>query len=141
MTEMVMDHAPASRALISQIAAKLFVSDIKATCDFFTQKLGFAVVFTYGDPPFYAQVMRDRALLNFKCVDYTVIEPALRDRECLLSADIGVDTREDIERLFAEFQMAGVGFFQALRKEPWGALTLIVKDPDGNLLLFAGPAE
>jgi hypothetical protein len=28
-----------------------------------------------------------------------------------------------------------------LRKEPWGAETFIVKDPDGNLLLFAGPAD
>jgi len=28
-----------------------------------------------------------------------------------------------------------------LRKERWGAETFIVKDPDGNLLLFAGPAD
>ena len=40
-----------------------------------------------------------------------------------------------------EFQAAGVPFFQTLRREPWGAKTFIVKDPDGNLLLFAGPAE
>jgi Histidinol dehydrogenase len=36
---------------------------------------------------------------------------------------------------------AGIAFFQTLRKEPWGAETFIVKDPDGNLLLFAGPAD
>jgi catechol 2,3-dioxygenase-like lactoylglutathione lyase family enzyme len=30
----------------------LFVSDIAASCDFFTQKLGFSVVFVYGEPPF-----------------------------------------------------------------------------------------
>jgi catechol 2,3-dioxygenase-like lactoylglutathione lyase family enzyme len=127
--------------VISQIAAELFVTDIKASCDFFVQKLGFSVVFTYGEPPFYAQVKRDRALLNFKCVDYTVIDPALRDRESLLSADMGLDTHAEIEQLFLEFQTAGVTFFQTLRKEPWGAMTFIVKDPDGNLLLFAGPAE
>ena len=27
------------------------------------------------------------------------------------------------------------------RREPWGARDFIVMDPDGNLLLFAGPAE
>jgi hypothetical protein len=27
------------------------------------------------------------------------------------------------------------------RESRWGAKTFIVKDPDGNLLLFAGPAE
>ena len=84
---------------------------------------------------------RDRALLNLKCVDCPVIDPALRDRESLLSADLGVDTREEIEQLFLEFQVAGIAFFQTLRKEPWGAETFIVKDPDGNLLLFAGPAD
>ena len=84
---------------------------------------------------------RDRALLNLNCVDYPVIDPALRDRESLLSADMGVDTHEEIKQLFLEFQAAGITFFQTLRKEPWGAETFIVKDPDGNLLLFAGPAD
>jgi uncharacterized glyoxalase superfamily protein PhnB len=54
---------------------------------------------------------------------------------------MGVDTSEEIKELFLEFQAAGVSFFQNLRKEPWGAKTFIVRDPDGNLLLFAGPAE
>jgi len=129
------------RPVISAIAVQLFVADIKASCDFFTQKLGFSVVFTYGEPPFYAQVKRDRALLNLKCVDYPVMDPALRDRESLLSADMGVATHEEIEQLFLEFQAAGITFFQILRKEAWGAKTFIVKDPDGNLLLFAGPAD
>jgi catechol 2,3-dioxygenase-like lactoylglutathione lyase family enzyme len=129
------------RPVISAIAAQLFVADIKASCDFFTQKLGFSIVFTYGEPPFYAQVKRDKALLNLKCVDYPVMDPALRDRESLLSADMGVDTHEEIEQLFLEFQAAGVTFSQILKKEPWGAKTFIVKDPDGNLLLFAGPAD
>jgi hypothetical protein len=34
-----------------------------------------------------------------------------------------------------------VTFAQPLQREPWGAKTFIVKDPDGNLLLFAGPAD
>jgi catechol 2,3-dioxygenase-like lactoylglutathione lyase family enzyme len=134
-------HDTTSRPVISAIAAQLFVADIKASCDFFTQKLGFSIVFTYGEPPFYVQVKRDRALLNLKCVDYPLIDPALRDREILLSADMAVDTHEEIKQLFLEFRAAGITFFQTLRKEPWGAKTFIVKDPDGNLLLFAGPAD
>jgi catechol 2,3-dioxygenase-like lactoylglutathione lyase family enzyme len=130
-----------SKPVVSATAAELFVSDIKASCDFFTQKLGFAIVFVYGEPPFYAQVKRDHGLLNLKHMDSPVIDPGLRDREVLLSADMGLDTHEEIKQLFLEFQAAGVTFFQTLRKEPWGAKTFIVKDPDGNLLLFAGPAE
>ena len=129
------------KAVISATAAQLFVSDIKTSWDFFTRKLGFSIVFVYGEPPFYAQVRRNRGLLNLKCVDHTVVDPQLRDQESLLSADMGVDTHEEIEQLFLEFQAAGVTFFQTLRKEAWGAMTFIVKDPDGNLLLFAGPAD
>jgi hypothetical protein len=39
-----------------------------------------------------------------------------------------------------EFQSAGVSLHQALKREP-GAENFIVKDPDGNLLLFVGPAD
>jgi hypothetical protein len=28
-----------------------------------------------------------------------------------------------------------------LKKQPWGAKNFVVKGPDGNLLLFAGPAN
>jgi catechol 2,3-dioxygenase-like lactoylglutathione lyase family enzyme len=129
-----------AKAVITATAAELFVSDIATSCDFFTQKLGFSIVFVYGEPPFYAQVKRDKGLLNLKHMDAPVIDPKLRDRESLLSADMGVDTAEEIKQLYLEFQAAGVTFFQTLRKEPWGAKTFIVKDPDGNLLLFAGPA-
>jgi catechol 2,3-dioxygenase-like lactoylglutathione lyase family enzyme len=129
------------KPVITATAAQLFVADIKASCDFFTQKLGFSIVFVYGEPPFYAQVKRDAGLLNLKCMDRPAIDPDLRDRESLLSSDMGVATAEEIKQLFLEFQAKGVTFFQTLRKEPWGAKTFIVKDPDGNLLLFAGPAE
>ena len=37
-------------------------------------------------------------------------------------------------------ERAGVAFHQPLKTEPWGARTFVVRDPDGNLLLFAGPA-
>ncbi len=43
--------------------------------------------------------------------------------------------------LFLEFQAAGVTFFQTLKLMPWGARNFIVKDPDGNLVLFAGPGS
>jgi catechol 2,3-dioxygenase-like lactoylglutathione lyase family enzyme len=137
------DHAEpiSAKAVITAAEPQLFVADIKTSCDFFTAKLGFAVVFSYGEPPFYAQVKRDGAALDLRHVDRPIVDASLRDREELLSAALTVATTDDIKQLFLEFQAAGVTFFQALRKQPWGARNFIVKDPDGNLLLFAGPAE
>lgn len=117
---------------------QLYVQNIGATCGFYERMLGFTVAFTYGEPPFYAQVFRGGARLNFRHVDEPVVDPLLRESEQLLSASITVD---DAESLFLEYREGGVEFFQALRTEPWGAETFIVRDPDGNLLLFAGRSK
>ena len=137
------DHADTTpnAAIITAAEPQLFVADIKASCDFFADKLGFKVAFTYGEPPFYAQVVRDAARINLRCVAGPPIDPELRDREELLAASLTVATAEEIKQLFLAYQSAGATFFQTLRREPWGARDFIVKDPDGNLLLFAGPAE
>jgi catechol 2,3-dioxygenase-like lactoylglutathione lyase family enzyme len=117
---------------------QLFVADIAASCAFYTRELGFSIAFTYGEPPFYAQVFRDGARLNLRWVAKPVLDPQLRDGEDLLSASITLD---DAKSLFLEFQAAGVTFHQALRTEPWGARTFIVRDPDGNLILFSGRGD
>jgi len=130
-----------AKATIVGAEPQLFVCDIKRSCDFFREKLGFSQVFSYGEPPYYAQVGRDGARLNLRRVDQSAIEPAVREREELLSVTMTVATADEIKLLFLEFQSAGVAFRQTLRKQPWGAKNFVVKDPDGNLLLFAGPAN
>jgi uncharacterized glyoxalase superfamily protein PhnB len=126
--------------ILSSISAQLFVANIKSSCDFYTNKLGFAVEFTYGDPPYYGQVIRDNARLALRLVFEPVFVGDVRKRENLLSASITVNTANEIKQLFLSYQAAGVSFHQALKKEPWGARTFIVSDPDENLILFAGPA-
>jgi catechol 2,3-dioxygenase-like lactoylglutathione lyase family enzyme len=130
-----------SKATIVGAEPQLFVTDIQRSCDFFREKLGFSLVFSYGKPPYYAQVGRDTARLNLRSVERSVIDSAVRDREELLSVSMIVATADEIKLLFLEFQSAGVTFRQTLKKQPWGAKNFVVKDPDGNLLLFAGPAN
>ncbi|MGA7108287.1 MAG: VOC family protein [Terracidiphilus sp.] len=127
-----------SRPILLAAEPQLFVSDVGVSCEFFTKMLGFTVAFTYGDPPFYGQVIRDCARLNLRHLDEPAIDPELREREHLLSASIIL---EDALPLFLEFQSAGVVFQQELKTEPWGARTFIVSDPDGNRILFAGRAR
>ena len=124
--------------ILTAAEPQLFVRDIAAASEFYSRKLGFSVAFIYGEPPFYAQVFRDGARLNFRQVDGTVLDAIRRATEQLLAATI---TLEDAKPLFVEYQQAGVEFVQSLKSEPWGARTFVVRDPDGNLLLFAGRAE
>ena len=127
--------------ILNSTEAQLFVADIKASCDFYAEKLGFTVAFVYGNPPFYGQVTRDHARLNLRVVGEPVFAGDIREREHLLSASLTVATADEIKLLFLDYQAAGVPFHQTLKKQPWGARTFIVRDPDGNLVLFAGPAD
>jgi catechol 2,3-dioxygenase-like lactoylglutathione lyase family enzyme len=127
--------------ILTSVAAHLYVRDLNAATDFFTTKLGFIVDFIYGDPPFYGQVSRDNARLALRSIEEPVFAGSIREREDLLSASITLGSAEEIKRLFLAWQAADVAFHQCLRIEPWQATTFIVKDPDGNLILFAGPAD
>ena len=131
----------APRSILHSTEAQLFVADIQASCAFYTDKLGFAVAFVCGDPPFYGQVTRDHARLNLRAIDEPVFAGDIREREQLLSATLTVATGAEIEQLFLSYQSVGVPFQQSLQKESWGARTFVVCDPDGNLVLFAGPAD
>ena len=119
---------------------EVYVSDFGKARDFYTGKLGFEVVFTYGEPPFYGQVRREKALLNLRLICEPVFVGDVREREELVSAGFTLSSAAAIRGLFAEYQAAGVDFFRPLKQEPWGARTFIVRDPFGNLLLFAGTA-
>ena len=124
------------RSTIIVSEPQLFVSDMAVSIAFYTEKLGFSLAFAYGDPIFYAQVVRDGGRLNLRWADGPIFAPGLREREGdILSATLTLDNAKP---LFLEFQNADVPFHQRLRTEPWGARTFIVRDPDGNLLAFAG---
>jgi catechol 2,3-dioxygenase-like lactoylglutathione lyase family enzyme len=113
---------------------QLFVADIDAACAYYAEKLGFATVFTHGQPPFYGQVKRDAARMNLRCVDRPMFDPAFRDRELLLSAYLPV---ENVKALFLEYSDRNVDFRESLKEQPWGAQYFTVRDPDGNLITFA----
>jgi catechol 2,3-dioxygenase-like lactoylglutathione lyase family enzyme len=133
-----MDTAYPAQPILLNAEPSLFITDFPRALAFFA-KLGFKVAFTYGEPAFYGQVVRDAAMLNLRHVD----EPALdRSKEPdLLSASIWVS---NAKQLFLEFEARGVPFHQTLRREPWhgqGQGGFIVVDPDGNLIGFGGQTD
>jgi catechol 2,3-dioxygenase-like lactoylglutathione lyase family enzyme len=129
------------RPVLTATEAQLFVADVAVSCAFYKDKLGFAVEFAYGDPPFYALVVRDRARLTLRGVDEPVFVAGVREREGLLSASLTLATAAETKQLFHTYEAARAPMQQPLKQEAWGATTFVVKDPDGNLVLFAGPAE
>lgn len=123
---------------IKEAKPVIYVTNVQTSAAFFRDKLGFAIDFLHGHPPFYGSVSRGGACLHLRFVHEPVFKEGVREKEGLLSAFLDVD---NIKGLFAEFKAAGVDFVQALKKEPWGASAFIVLDPDGNWISFAGPLE
>ena len=131
----------ATKPMLSATEAVVYVSDFDRSRDYYVSRLGFVVEFSYGDPPFYGLIARDSARLCLRLVSEPVFVGDIREREQLLSVTFTLGAAADIKELFQEFQASGVDFLQRLKTEPWGARTFIVRDPDGNLILFAAPAD
>ena len=133
-----MSATPAQATIVPRmklVEATLFVADVQASCRYFEAVLGFATVFTYGEPPFFGQVARDGVPLNLRYVCEPVFVEGIREREDLLAAQIGV---AGVKALYEAFKAAGATFHQGLKRHPWGAIDFVVKDPDGNLISFGG---
>ncbi|MGU3316155.1 VOC family protein [Sphingomonas sp. M6A6_1c] len=85
---------------------QLFVPNLIAATAFYTDRLGFTLMFMYGDPPFYVQVGRGGACLNLRHTNGNVFADGFRDREAdALSATVTV---QGIEALAQSFDVAGV---------------------------------
>ncbi|MBS0518003.1 MAG: VOC family protein [Proteobacteria bacterium] len=137
---LVSERPTLDRAVLSATEAMLYVSDFERARDFYVSKLGFVTEFSYGEPPFYGLVKRDRARLCLRLIREPVFVGDIRTREELLSVALTVDTAAEVGALFEEFRAADVAFYRELKQQPWGARDFVVLDPDGNLVLFAGPS-
>ena len=111
----------------------LFVRDLKASSDFYRDKLGFAVDFLYGDPPFYGAVSRDSARLHLRRVGRPNFAELAAQESSLILAFIEVDNAKG---LFGELQSRDVTFAQPPTRQEWGGTEFQVRDPDGNVLAF-----
>ena len=126
------ENAPEATPRLRIAYPQVFVADIRRAVAYY-ETLGFAAAYVYGEPPFYALITRDAVGLNLRFVHPPVLD---RSEDAVLSANIVVD---NVKALFVELLDRGADFAQRLLEQPWGASDLIVRDPDGNLLCFAGP--
>ena len=116
--------------MLKHAIPNVFVKDFQAALAYYTGPLGFHTLFVYGD--FHAHVARDEAILAIRHVAGPVIDHAAG--EDLLSAFIEVS---DVDALHGALRAAGAEIRQPPRDEPWAMRSLIVSDPDGNLICFA----
>ena len=117
--------------LITNIVAQLRTTDLAASIDFYTTRLGFTLEFRYED--FYAGVRADRHVIHLKLVDDVDPSIAFVDRgehfHLYLESD---DVVAAAERL----RLAGVPFERDVHETPWGTREFVIKDDQGHTLYF-----
>jgi uncharacterized glyoxalase superfamily protein PhnB len=126
-----------SSVMIRQIAPQFFTADMSTTLDYYRDKLGFACLGTWQDPPVYAIVARDQHAIHFRCADPPPVHPAKYVDE-LLDAYLSVG---DADALYAEYAARGVEFTRPLGDTPWQSREFVVKDCDGRLLAFGAGVD
>lgn len=124
-------HAPLR---LKSVVPILFVTDVPAAAAFYSEKLGFAVDFLHGKPPFYGAVSRDGVCLHLRLVCSLNVADLARREPSLILASIEVT---DVEALFDECKARGAEFVQKLTQQAWGGTDFHVRDPDGNVISFA----
>jgi uncharacterized glyoxalase superfamily protein PhnB len=111
----------------------LFVRDVGAAAIFYREKLGFAVDFLHGRPPFYGSVSRDGVCLHLRFVHQPNFAELAGREAALILATIEV---ANVKALFEAYAASGVDFPQRPVKQAWGGVDFHVRDPDGNVISF-----
>jgi catechol 2,3-dioxygenase-like lactoylglutathione lyase family enzyme len=124
---------PTEEVRLERILPQVFVRDIERSSRWYRDVLGFTVIFTYGSPPFYAEVRRGDAALNLRYTDQSPWDEGLRSEEELLVACIATT---DAKALYLELRDKGAEIATPLGSPAYGGQQFVVRDPDQNLILF-----
>lgn len=124
--------------MISDIVPQFFTTDLDRTLAYYRDKLGFEIQFQYGEPAFYAGVIRDGRSIFFRRVERPLPTSPEKDDEEYLDAYLTV---KGIDALYAEYQTRGVTFAREIGSMPWSFREFVVRDEDGRLLCFGQLTE
>src|SRR5438034_5415514 len=104
--------------------ASVFVADLAAGIDFYTRKLGFALAFTWGDPPTFAGMNLDRTQI------FLDVRPPNPNGCCLFFNVWNVD------ELYEFHRANGVEVVEPIGDRPWHVRDYTVRDLNGYAIVF-----
>ncbi len=103
----------------------VFVADLAAAIDFYTNKLGFTLAFQWGEPPYFAGVNLDRTQIFLDSSH----EP--NPSGCCLFFNVA-----DVDELYAFHAANGVEVVQAIGDRAWHIRDYTVRDLNGYHIVF-----
>ena len=126
---------PKPAARLTAISPEFIVPDVVAAAEYYRDVLGFQILGYFADPPVYAMVGRDVAVIHFGKADGTVApSPNLARRSLGIDAYIWVN---DLHALNVELRERGAKIIEGPVQRIYNCLELVVDDLYGFRLVFS----
>ena len=119
----------APKPVFHKIVPMLPVSDLGATIDYYTEKLGFYDAWTWGEPAVDGGVRRDHLRLIFG------LNPEMAAHTKGMEVMVFVD---EPDALYTEFSAKGVEILSEPEDKPWGVREFSIRDINGYVLRIGG---
>lgn len=116
---------------IAKIVAQLRTTDLAASIDFYTTRLGFTLAFQYED--FYAAVQAGNHVVHLKLVDEK--DPSIDFVTAGGHLHLYLET-DDIVVAADAVKRSGVALEQDVHETPWGTREFVIRDDQGHTLYF-----
>lgn len=111
------------------------VPDVRATVDFYRDKLGFHIDFIDGEPPAHARVCADPTYSSPTV--HIRFEPAPTGAASPPSVWLFVHVGAGLDQLFELYRSRGVEIVLEPTDQPWGLRQFVVSDCNGYRLSFS----
>lgn len=114
--------------LITHYSAVLASNSVLESIEFYCFKLGFDLVNSYGNPPYYAEIRRGNAQSLMLLDRRTTGSPTGHVSLAFYSSAIDI--------VYEEFLAKGVAIKETLENKAYGMREFQIEDPDGYLIIF-----
>ena len=129
------DHEAAGPKHFFGVVAVLLVDDVEATVGWYREALGFEADFLYGQPPSYASVSRDDAIINFS----QSVPAGRRNGVSAAGPGNGTDLYivvADINDLYADVVASDVKVLMQPGDYDYGMREFKIEDMNGYQIIF-----
>ena len=113
----------------------LAVRDVRATAQFYRDKLGFEIGFLFGEPPTYGAVALGEWTATGASIHLSRTDAAPSTAGIALYLNVG----PGIDQLYETYRARGVDLAGEVVQQPWGAREFALRDCNGYVLRFTTP--
>ena len=123
------------------------VESVEAAVKFYTEKLGFDLVdltvkMENKNQLMYAEIRKGKCYIIFRAPYIGELAELSMIKACSgRGSGVHIEMKKGLDKFFERCQKKGVTVVSQPKKQPWGAIEFMVKDPFGFRLTFAQPTE